>query len=403
MTTTSVIHDARLPGAPEQAVDVIIDGGMIADIVPSAGSHDAGDVIEAAGRVAFPGLIDSHVHLAFSPDISPEFELARLSHEQLADRIRSHSQQHVSAGVTTVRDLGGPGEPLRRYARGARADLGPRVFLAGPVITRPHGHCYFVGDAVDDDRTIVPLVDSHADAEDGWIKVMVTGGALTSTSHPDHLQFDEATLRIVVERAHERGLRVAAHVLTGEGARVAVDAGVDSLEHGVGTDAVTLERFARAGGTLVPVLSPSDLTLARAGDDASEHVSRLRMIVGVLHDTVRSGIRHGVALAAGSDSGCPDVAHGSSLVHELRLLERLGLSRIAALAAATTTPAELLGERRLGRVAPGAFADLVLLDGDPLESLDALVAPRLVMVDGRVAVDRRSAPAQPNPSERNPG
>lgn len=384
MTAISRIHDARLPGAPARPIDLVLDGPLIAEIRPSAARPVHDGVLDAAGAVVFPGLIDVHVHLAFSPDVSPEFELAQRTPDELAARLREHGRQHLAAGVTTVRDLGGPGSAIRRYARDVRAGgSGPRVFGAGAVLTRPMGHCHFVGDVVGADDGVDDLVDAHAAAGDPWVKIMVTGGALTSTSTPETLQFDLDTTRRVVERAHAHGLRVAAHALTGAGADVAVAAGVDSIEHGVGADAGTLERMAESGTFLVPVLSPSDLTLGRAHQDG-EHVERLRRIVGALHSTVRESIRMGVGIAAGSDAGCPDVAHGASLLHELRLLERLGLPRGRVLAAATSGAADLLAEPRLGRIEVGAFADLLLLSSDPNEHLEALAGPVAVLSAGRL-------------------
>lgn len=387
MNSTLTVVGARIAGKSRaDRFDVRLEGQKIAGISP-AGSTVIGAAFDAQGLTLFPGLIDAHVHLCFSPESHPEQALPSYDDEELLDLVRRHGRNTLEHGVTTVRDLGSRGDVVRRYARDVeqRREFGPRVVASGPVLTRAEGHCHYVGDVIPAGADPSNQVDGHHLAGDDWVKVMVTGGALTSTSSPEARQFNLEETQSIVGSAHELGMRVAAHTLTREGAAIAITAGVDSLEHGVDVDDVALTEMAKRGITLVPVLSPSARTLARDPSGEGEHAARLRDIVGRLHGSTHRAIGAGVRIIAGTDAGCPDVPHGAALVDELILLEKVGLARADVLRAATDRAADALGLADSGRISVGARADLLLLDGDPYEELEVLRVPRAVIAAGRIA------------------
>lgn len=389
------IHSARWrnPATGEvTSSDIEIgDDGRVTRII-NAGNRSAlaGDSIDAQGRFAFPGLVDSHVHLCFEPTIHPEAWIEDLTEDEMYEIVRTNARTTLEAGVTAVRDLGSRGNSVRNYARAVTdgRENGPTVLCAGPAITRPEGHCFFVGDTVGPDASeLIAAVRSHITAGDEWVKIMVTGGALTSTSHPDDLQFSAAELSRAVAVARDGGAKLAAHVLTSTGVEMAIDVNFDTIEHCVGATAAQLDRMVRNAIAMVPVLSPSAIQLAVDADGRSEHTEQLRTIVDELHESVRRGVRSGVKILAGTDAGCPHVPHGKALVGEIELLESLGLDRSRALSAATDVAAEAIGYDG-GHLDAGSVGDIVLLVDDPAVTLGALRDPSVVVRRGRIIVNR---------------
>lgn len=371
-------------------IEVGDDGRIERLRVAGARPTIVGDTVDGQGRFAFPGLVDTHVHLCFEPSIHPEEWIEELTDDEMGDIVRTNARATLAAGVTAVRDLGSRGNSVRDYARAEDdgREIGPRVLCSGPAITRPGGHCFFVGDTVGSDGSeLAAAVRSHVAAGDAWVKVMVTGGALTSTSHPDDLQFsgDELDRAVMVARGGQ--VRLAAHVLSTAGVEVAVHAGFDTIEHCVGATATQLDRMRQIGISMVPVLSPSAIQLEVDANGYSKHTERLRAIVDVLHDSVRQGVRAGVTILAGTDAGCPHVPHGTALVGEVELLESLGLDRGRALSAATDGAADAIGHDG-GRLEVGSVGDILLLDNDPLVTLESLRNPSVVIRRGRVVIDR---------------
>lgn len=380
------IVGASIAGRPEEGlVDLKVKDSMITSISRSD-TVPGPDDIDARGLFLFPGLIDAHVHLCFSPDQHPETDLPDRDAD-LFDVVRANGRETLTHGVTTVRDLGSRGDVVRRYAEqvDSGAIIGPQVLVAGPVLTRVNGHCYYVGTSILTGADPIDAVRTVDRAGDPWVKTMVTGGALTSTSSPETLQFDLAEMRAVVGAAHELGKRVAAHALTREGCAIAVAAGIDTLEHGVDADEMTLSEMCERSTALVPVLSPSARTLARDPVGNDEHAARLREIVGRLRESTAHAVRLGVPVLAGTDAGCPDVPHGAALVDELALLEAAGMNRASTLHAATAGAANAFGLTNIGQIAVGYRADLLLLDADPFDDLDALRRPTTVIAAGRIA------------------
>jgi len=370
--------------------DLVVGADGFISQLAAPGRGIAERTVEASGLVVFPGLIDCHVHLCFDPTRSPEDWIGDASDDELAAMVREHGRATLAAGVTTVRDLGSRGDVVRHYSEEVEtgAVIGPRVISAGPVVTVPNGHCFFVGDEVRNNDHLVKVVAQHVSAGDSWVKVMVTGGALTSTSDPDVLQFHLREVTLVVQLARAAGLATAAHVLTSQGAEIAISAGVNTVEHGVGATLDQLRRMRDGGQALVPVLTPSALLLRDDPDGTSRHVVRLRAIVERLRSTVRQAVASGVDVLVGTDAGCPSVPHGRGVLEEITLLESLGLPRRAALVAATGGAAAGIGLRGEGRLAVGSRADLLLLDGDPMLNLDALAAPVAVLAKGRTVHPR---------------
>lgn len=384
-------------GGPARAdTTVVIEDGQISDVLESAGDSALSgcQVVRLDGCTLLPGLIDPHVHLTLSPDLvedgSVQADLASTSSEQLMLRALRNARLALSGGVTTMRDLGGPGlTTLRlRDAIAAGEVVGPRLLVAGEPITTTAGHGYFFGtcaDSVDEVRKAVRRL-----CQDGVdvIKVMVTGGMMTPGSNPRAPQFSDEELRVIVEEAHRLGRRVAGHVLCSAGVRAAIEAGFDTIEHGWTITGKTqdyepgLAELMAERGIFGSVTAQRDLRrlLPHRTNNLEELTSRLGPHREMLHG--------GVSLVVHSDAGPPGTRFERFAESVEVFMRGLEVEVEAAIQAATGTAAEALGvDDCVGTIAAGKTADLLVVDGDVASDISALRRVRSVMIAGRTVVE----------------
>ncbi len=341
---------------------VVIDGGQIVEPSDDVPVIDLGDV------TLLPGLVDAHVHLAFEPGSDIARDMVEAPREVVLKRMRVHAMQALQAGITTVRDLGD-----RDYlAIEAREDLplGPEILAAGPPITSPGGHCWFLGGEVPADRSaLVDAVAERVERGVDVIKIMATGGGITPGSAAHESQYGVDHLRAVVETAHAAGLPVTAHAHGGAGIRDAVRAGVNGIEHGTfltadgaEPDWATIDEMIAAGVYV-------GVTAGRMpnGNPLSPKVIAARSF---LADVRRKGAR----LVCSSDAGVISDKPHDCLPHgapEFQVFTQL--SAASVLTSVTRMAAESCGVgHRKGRIAPGYDADLLAVRGDPTADLGAL-------------------------------
>ncbi|GAA1682214.1 amidohydrolase family protein [Microbacterium lacus] len=389
---------APLPDAEVAVLDGVVD---YAGPRRRGGVEDGGRVVDLSGSWMLPGFIDVHVHLAMVA-AGGEQQRAWFAEEAVLE-VAAQLRRTVEAGVTTARDLDGL-TPGYRLAVGNGTAVGPRLHLAIAMLSPTGGHADpFLPNGslpawaaragmpspalvdTDDDivRTVRRLISMGADA----IKVSTSGGAGSPTDEPDDVGITEQQVRLIRRLGDERGgVPVTAHALTDAAARAAVQGGAASIEHGYDLSDATIELMLERGTVLVPTLS----TLLR---EISTHIDpgrrreRERMRERGM-DSVRRAIAAGVPVALGTDAGV--VPHGANL-RELAWLVEAGLTPIDAIRAGTSAGAELLGiGDRVGTVAAGKMADLVVTDADPLASVGRLAEPgavRMVVQSGRAVVD----------------
>jgi imidazolonepropionase-like amidohydrolase len=260
------------------------------------------------------------------------------------------------------------------------AMIGPRMFVSGPGLSARQG-------APPDPENMRTLVEDRVKAGADWIKVFGSRGGFENVDGTQTVTFDE--MKTIVDAAHALGKKVAIHSYGASGVRDAVRAGADSVEHGADVDDDTLADMARRGTVWVPTVDHNRYYI-----DAREEYgfapgseAALQNYIDRNFDALRRAVKAGVKLGMGSDAVYSMFGQNT---RELGWFVRAGLTPEQALASATTTAATLLGkDKELGRVAPGYLADLVAVEGNPLETIDALfTGVRWVMRDGKVAVDR---------------
>lgn len=369
--------------------DVGVAGGRV---VP-AGDASAAEVVDIDGLTICFGLWDCHAHpgsLMYDPGARGYFEGAA----EWSVRAAANLLDAARMGITGVRALSEPDGIDVAWSRGFRVGLiaGPRLMAAGQAIRTTGGHgtafprrhvrveAELVCDGpVEMTRAVRGLVEGGSD----WIKVMLTGGLYSPRETVDGGQLTEEELRALLAAANEKGVPVAAHCGSSRWAMLFAELGGRSVEHGYALDEAAAAAMARAGTWLVPTASVThDVELMEA-DGWPEHARERALATAPLHaDAIRACIAAGVRLAIGADLN----PIGPRLHAELRTLERLGLDRLTVLHAATAGGRALNGLGDETAPQPGSVADLVLLDGNPLDGLDVLQRPTGVLAFGRFLV-----------------
>jgi len=388
VTSSLILADARVVdsrGVLADRADIHIENSVIAGIGSNRRPPSA-TVIDVSGKTVCPGLMNAHVHVCFDGTVDPEPTYSAEGDVETALRALPRLAETLAKGVTSIRDLGGKEAVTLTLAREVlNGNLtGPRIVAAGRVITMTGGHGHWMGVEVDGADEARKAVRRMLKAGATVIKVMATAGMMTAGQRAGAPQLTIDEMSACVHEAHKAGVPVAAHVEGHEGAANAIDSGVDSIEHGHGLDDALLERMARDGIALVPTIA-CDRAITRNGPGAGipefvvEDCARL---APSLEQALRRAIELGVTIAAGNDGGAP-LTHPGDIVDELEIYVEKGMTPLQALASATTATAALFGLTRVGLVEAGYAADLLVVDGDPVESIGALRRPDLVIAAGR--------------------
>ena len=386
--------DALIDGsgsAPLRPGALLLQGDRIVAIDAHIEPPPDVERLHVAGATILPGLIDCHVHLSDEglPDASArDRDPPALRVLRMAD----HARRTLAAGFTTVRDVGGR-DHLEFGLRQAAAEgiiQTPRLVLAGKIVsmTTPGASSwpgmYRQADGVWD---VVKAVREQVAAGADVIKIMATGAVLAPAhERPGVAQFTTDELRAAVDAAHALGRRVAAHAHGIDGIRRAVDAGVDTIEHGTHLhEAPGVARAMAARGIfLVPTLKAlANIADAPAPGIPYEIVAKARERRTDRDSTFRLALADGVAIAMGTDAATPFNRHGEN-AQELAIMVDLGMSPLSAIGAATRTAARAIGREDIGLLAAGKLADIAIWDGDPLADIRVLQRPpRAVFVGGK--------------------
>jgi imidazolonepropionase-like amidohydrolase len=382
------VRAARLfdgAGAIERPV-VLIDAGRI--VAVESGDPPAGaEVVDLGAATLLPGLVDSHVHLVFDASLDPVGHLAAADDEEVLALMRARARLALSAGVTTVRDLGDRDYLSLRLRDELAGDPagGPQVLAAGPPITTGDGHCWYLGGGTARGAEAVrAAVREHAERGVDVIKLMATGGELTAGSMSHVAQFTAGELSAAVEEAHRHNLPTTAHAHGASGIADAVAAGVDMIEHGTFMTAEGAESDPAIVRAIADAGIPIGLTVAQKPKPGAVPPPRIVKMLPLLMAVFRDIRAAGIPMVCSSDAGIGPLKPLDALPYgPAQLATHLGDPPADALRSVTSLAAQAcgLGDRK-GRVAPGFDADLLAVAGDPLTDLTALTAVRAVFRAG---------------------
>jgi imidazolonepropionase-like amidohydrolase len=393
---------------------VLIEGDRIKSVSTSASSIPANaEVIDLSRYTGIPGMIDVHMHLTGTVGgvAGPNNGVGRVPNQVLLrspviDMFLSQgaARKVLETGVTTVRNLGSFGftDIAMRDLINMGAMVGPRMFVSGPALRNSSALGVAVPEATADGpvevaRVVRRLIAAGVDT----IKVfgstragpaplgMGQGLAVWSSSYAA-FTYDE--LKAAVDTAHSLGKTVAVHSYGPDGARDAVRAGADSIEHGLDLDDATLADMARRGTFYVPTL----YNFVYNGERNPQIKAQIDDFLNRTLETAKRAVRAGVKFAMGSDALAPNPMIGVN-TRELGWLVKAGMTPEQALSAATTNAAALLGkEKELGMIAPGYFADLVAVEGDPLKDIDVAINNVRWVMKGGAVVFATTEPSKTN-------
>ncbi len=366
-------------GAPvRDDMTITIEGGRIAAISPSRPENSASArVIDLGGRFLMPGIIDCHAHLMASAQPERTEGMEPLLPGVGGHLVATSLQKTLRMGITTIRDVGAYDHTLFEVRQAMRfgAFRGSRLLISGRIVSatsaggRHFSGMYREADGPDEMRK---AAREQLRAGADFVKIMTTGARSVELENPDPAQVTREEIAALVDEVHRLGFRVAAHCEGLEGTQLAIEEGVDTIEHGFHLHHLPelLNEFADRGGVLVPTLSFLLDIAERNSVKWSPHlVERGIYNMDEAYKTLAAAINAGAPVAMGYDSAPADQASS-----ELALLVDAGMPAHQALVSATAIGAQALGlEHLIGTVEVGKLADLVVIDGDPLEDVAVLV------------------------------
>ncbi|GAB4073719.1 amidohydrolase family protein [Barrientosiimonas marina] len=391
--------DAQPDGA------VVVEDNQIVFAGPEAAYTPTGDetIVDAGGGTIMPGLIDSHVHMMMQ--YKPVAEKLETPFSYMYYQAEQYLKTTLNTGITSVRDALGTDRGVKKAVNDGLIS-GPRMELSINALTTTggHGDGYTVsGDAND----ILP--SGHRGMPNGIcdgveevrkktremlragaevIKVHATGGVMSATDHPEFTQFSLEELKVIVEEGRfRRGTKVMAHAQGSEGIKNAVKAGIHSIEHGIFLDDEAIELMLANDTFLVPTLLAPVAVLETADEKGMPDtaVQKARDVIEAHKASIEKAYKAGVKIAMGTDAGVMD--HGTNL-RELSLMTDIGMSPMEAIVASTKTAAECLEwDDQVGTLESGKLADVLVVNGNPLNDIDSLAANdaiQMVMKDGKV-------------------
>ncbi len=397
------IISGKLNGGVQRDKYVIVEDGKIAKITSDKAAIDGLKVVDLNGKYLLPGLINLHVHLPGSgmpKDTKKQNKktVRMLMNHALTKYIvyrmcANYAKVELMSGVTTIRTVGGLDDIDSRIRdNGAKGKLkAPRVLASNMAVSVKDGHmagllAYEAKDPEDGRRYVREIAKTNPDL----IKLMITGGVLDAKKEgePGVLRMSPEIVKACCDEAHKLGFKVAAHVESPLGVTVALEGGVDTIEHGANVGEHEIELFKQNGSAHVLTISPTIplcmFDLSVSGGTPLHKVNGKVVFEGML-DCARKCLENGIPVGLGTDTACPFVTH-YDMWRELRYFQKyLGVSNEFAIHTATEVNAKIAGiDNETGTIEEGKSADFMVVDGNPLENLEALRNPKAVALRGEI-------------------
>ena len=387
----------------QEGLCILTDGEKITDIVPATTSLTGYQVIDLQGKYIMPGLINMHVHLAGNgkpqkkqrdnEKVVKTLMGTALSRAIAYKVVCGFAKDEVMSGVTTIRTVGGLGsfDTRLRDEIAAGKRIGPRILAANEGISVPSGHMAgSVAIAAGSIEEALAHVEESRNEKVDIIKLMITGGVMDAKEKgvPGELKMDPAMVKAVCDKAHELGYKVAAHVESPQGVRVALENGVDSIEHGAKADEEMIHLFQEHGAFLCTTISPAlpyalfDRSITNATE--VEQYNGNVVFEGII-DCSKAALANHIPVVLGNDVGCPWITQYDFWRELYYFHKYVGVSNAFALYTATSRAAQLAGIGNItGTIEKNKCADMIVTAKNPLDDLRALRHVDMVVARGNL-------------------
>jgi imidazolonepropionase-like amidohydrolase len=381
-------------GAPLEGAVVLVEGERIAAIgnAREVSVPPAAQVVDVGGAWLIPGLMNMHVHLGLVLPGKLEAELAHETEGELTLRMADAARASLDAGVTTIRLPGDQrhGDLALKKAIAKGQAHGPRIFSAGEALAITGGHGSEPGKTYNDGPyELMKAARREISAGASWIKIMISGGIATDGGGIAEALMTPEEITAVIDAAHRFGAKVAAHSGSPTATDVAVDAGIDSIEHGYFLDRPVLQKMAKAGTWYVPTIvvsQPASQSFFEKIGSPQWYLDR-RNSVGKVHwQALQMAIEEGVNIGLGTDQLPHEPNDGTTATaREAQYYVEAGMTPLQALRSATIETARMLGaESEIGSLEVGKYADIVAVEGNPAADIQALRSIKFVMKGGHI-------------------
>lgn len=375
-----------ISGEKEQQKDkvIIVRDGMITNIIDETPKNFDGEVYDFSQQSVMPGLINCHTHICFRPDPDPN-KIVECSDAEIALIAAENAKEYLYSGVTTIRDMGGVNYVdivIKDYINKGIIK-GSDVFASGLFLTMTGGHGNTIGlecDGIDECRKGArKQLKNGADI----VKIMATGGVLTKGVEPGSPQLTYEEMKAAVDEAHKAGKKTAAHAQGVNGIKNAIRAGIDSIEHGFYMDQEAIDMMVDNGVFYIPTFCPPHF-INKYGVESGiseDAVVKVENSMEAHKHSFKMAMSAGVKIAVGTDGGTPFNLH-SATYKEVSLMCENGMSNYDAIISATRNGAECIGVDDRGTIEVGKRADILIVDGSPLDDIQCLEKVHAVFKEG---------------------